>query len=283
MILMKDKINLARVSLKSADVKKKPMKILYIFAAAFAILCSAFAIYKVSALLYTHFANIGVPDAMLEYSMIIAVGIAVAFSLVTVVDVLYLSKDSEKYMSLPFEKGSLIAGKYIAICTLQYATLLISLIPVIYFGMKENVGFLFYISAIVIYLFMPVVTIFITSIVIMLVMKLFKSVNGMLYNILSILFLFAIAVVVLAIGYKVGVSPEGRIAALLLNHLDLLGILGRCIMPGLIFASRALALAGKISGLIYLLLFILSTIIEFLLLILITNILNKKKEQKEKN
>ncbi|HHW40754.1 MAG TPA: hypothetical protein GXX19_06360 [Syntrophomonadaceae bacterium] len=227
--------------------------------------------YLISRGLYTGGKMLGEPALGLEYALLASAFLIFFFGVSSVITTLYFTEDAPFLVSLPLKPFQVIAAKFSLVMANQYLVLAFLLIPpLVIFGRGEGLGFIYILTAVVIFLLFPVIPLApAAAIVIPLMSRAGSKRLKDLFTILTYVFMIAFG---LGLQFLVQYLPKGKeIASLqeiLKNHGALLTQLGRGFPPA-VWATKALAYAGTGEGLLSLGLFLVLTVVLLALMLLL--------------
>jgi len=101
---------------------------------------------------------LGQPWLVLKLSILAGEFLVFFFGLGWVISVLYFSNDLPLLLSFPLRSYQILLSKFLLVLTNQYIFLLFVLLPpFLIYGAGENAGFLYYLTALMVFLCVPVI------------------------------------------------------------------------------------------------------------------------------
>ena len=171
-------LSLTKVLLKSGTntVSKKNGKkitsLLLLIIVAIALIPMAISIGAFSGVVYDALAPIHQEGMVLMLAYTITSVIILVFGIFYVMSVFYFSKDIENILPLPLTPTQILSSKFVVTLVYEYFMEAIFLVPVIVdSGIKSSANVLYYIVSIFMFLTIPVVPLIVSSILIMLLMR----------------------------------------------------------------------------------------------------------------
>ena len=186
--MIKDNIkiikDLTKIFLKSAyqDVNilnKETKKINKRSVFVWLILIVSLALFYISNEIIKALVSSGYPEVFLSiYFLVLAIFIMFQTILVCT-NIFYFSKDIELILPFPIKPVNLLIAKFnTLICTLYVSEAIFGIIPICIYGMLTHSTLLFYIYAVLIFIFFPVFLALVLSIIMMFVMKISKFIKN---------------------------------------------------------------------------------------------------------
>jgi len=118
---------------------------------------------------------LGQQPAILTFGILTGQFLVLLFGLYYVISAFYFSKDLEMLVPLPFKPFQVMLSKFVVILVNEYLTIMAFVLPVIvYYGILSKAGLPYWLQALVVYLFMPVIPLAVVSI---LVIGMMRAVN----------------------------------------------------------------------------------------------------------
>lgn len=94
------------------------------------------------------------------------------FGIFYVMGTFYFSMDIDNLLPLPFRPSHILGSKFIVVVIYEYLTQSIVLLPIIIvYGIKVNVGIMYYLYSIIVFLTLPIVPLVLSSIIVMSIMR----------------------------------------------------------------------------------------------------------------
>ncbi|QWG34339.1 putative ABC transporter permease subunit [Bacillus mycoides] len=246
--------------------KKKRWAYLFSFAA---ILFVGFLIFGSM----THGIYEGMKQIGQEPGIIIAMGLAIAsiwvflMSITNILTVFYYSNDIEMLLPLPLKPSQIISAKFFTVLITQYVMSSFILWPIfITYGLKSGAFITYYLYMIVIYLFFPILPLVLASLIMTIIMRYTniaknKDRGNIFIGIVSILFIVGINVFM---QWRNKSAFSGDTAAdYLVNNQSSLFIQMTNYFPTTYFGAMGLVENTSWKGLLYVIIFILISIVCF--------------------
>lgn len=211
----------------------------------------------------------GVYEQMELQSVFLAMGYSgfifmlILLTIPYIISKLYFSNDVETLMTLPVSTDNILRSKLIAIALSSLLYALIIVLPfMIQYGRSENMGILFYLYGVIGMITVALTTIFLLSLIIILFMKVanrFSRVKGILQ------FVGMAFVLLLSVGFNLYMQSQrigepGALAEMVRSSEKLIDTL-LIVFPQATVVVQAMKNAGQISGLLYMTVAIVSTVI----------------------
>lgn len=227
--------------------------------------------------LYDPLAQIGQQGVMLTLA-IAGVSLAVfIFGIFYVLGVFYFGKDVELLLPLPLKPSQILGAKFITVLIYEYATELIILLPAVgVYGVKSGAGPLFYLYALLLFIFIPIVPLVLASLINMIIMR-FTNL-GKHKDALKILS----GIIGLAVGLGISMvsknmeqpsdDPQALLKLLVEGDNSLVSLAAK-IFPTAKLASMSLIHSSALQGIINLLLFIAISVAAVLIFMIVGELL----------
>lgn len=253
--------------------KKKRWEPILVALAIIIGICPLIALYSIMMLgVFNTGLTLNQPEIVLTVSFLLGQIIVLIFGIFYVMGTLYFANDMNILVPLPLKPYEVLGSKIAVVMINEYMTLLpILLPPVIIYGagMKQNL--FYWVKAIAIILASPVIPLILDAIFILIIMR-FVNVrrNKDLFAVLGGFFGIFIAIVINVITQRMpSENEEEFLRNLLVGNIELIDLIGSKFPPSL-WATRALSQTG-VSGVFYLLLFIIVSSLMFVLLMWLSN------------
>ena len=186
--MIKDNIkiikDLTKIFLKSAYqdvniINKETKKINKRSVFVWLILIVSLALFYISNEIIKALVSSGYPEVFLSiYFLVLAIFIMFQTILVCT-NIFYFSKDIELILPFPIKPVNLLIAKFnTLICTLYVSEAIFGIIPICIYGILTHSTLLFYIYAVLIFIFFPVFLALVLSIIMMFVMKISKFIKN---------------------------------------------------------------------------------------------------------
>jgi len=213
----------------------------------------------------------GQPEIVLTVSVLMAQIMILFFGLFYVMGTFYFSTDMDSFVPLPLKPYEVIGGKFAVIMVNEYLTSTpILLPPIITYGIGTSQGLLYWIKSLLLILTVPVLPLTAAALLIMLLMR---FVNLRKYKD-ALAIIGGITVLILSVGFSMYMQkiPENaeELQNFFIGQTGFANLLGRR-FPPLQWAVGSLT-EGGLAGIGYLLLFLCTCAILFMLLMMLANI-----------
>lgn len=213
---------------------------------------------------------VGEPEIVLSVSIVAAAVTTFTFSLGLVISAFYFSEDIKTLIPLPLNPLEVLTAKFATIFTTEYLVLGVLILPLwIYYGIKLGEPALYYVKALIGFVFLPVLPLVaaaLLSVVLMRVVNISKRKD--LFTLLGgLLLVFVMIGGQLYLQMQAIQNPELFMEQLLAQTTNFVKLFGKAFPPS-VWLTRALADSG-VSSFTNLLLFIGTAAAGFLILLLI--------------
>lgn len=178
------------------------------------------------------------------------------FSIFLIPSIFYFSKDSETLLALPLPPQTILSAKFSVCLVYEYAFTLIVCVPLfLAYANHAQVGIVYILFAILLFMSLPIYPLVLSSIITMLLMRFvpfFKNRDrfNMIAGILSIVFAFSFSF--LMNSSTMTNDPNALITMLVQGHNSMISLFSR-IFPAIPFAANAVIDGDAVSLVIYLL------------------------------
>lgn len=212
---------------------------------------------------------LGQPQLVLLLSILTAqiATFILAFSLV--VATFYFSNDLKTLIAWPLTPQEVLTAKFATILFSEYLTTLLFIVPVwVYYGLKTSASFLYWLTALLGVLTLPILPLAIATIIVIFLMRLVNISNRK--DLLAIIGGFIVLILIfggqLYLQMKLPQDPQIIMEMLLEKSNGLIKYAGR-VFPPSIWLTQSLKDASNITGWGYFGLYIAVTIVSYLLLL----------------
>lgn len=236
----------------------------------------AIGVFKLASMYYDATAALGQEDLTLILGILLSQVIVMILGFVLVIAVFYFSNDLLILIPLPFRPAEVLLGKFSVILANEYVGLAVFLIPlIIAYAIKAGVNPLVYgLTAIAIFLSLPVIPLVIAAIPAVLLMR----VTNLSRRKDALIMIGGFLFITLVLGFQILVQTtipapgeESEFVRKMLSAANsLVDIAGRQFPPS-IWATKALAEAGTAPGLSNLVLFLGASVLGVAALLAIGN------------
>lgn len=218
-------------------------------------------VFKLTSAFYDATAMVGQGSVTVVLGMLLAQVVVLVLGFVLVISVFYFSNDLDLLIPLPLVPAEVLLGKFSVILASEYVGLFVFLIPFfVAYGIKAGVNPIAYtISAVLVFLALPVIPLVIAAIPAIFLMR----VTNLSRRKDTLLMIGGFLFIALMVGFQVFVQtrvPEMAEGSEFIRKVfstanALVDVVGRRFPPSL-WATKALVDSGTLSGLLYLMLFL---------------------------
>lgn len=237
--------------------KKSRSKFLLPMILLVALLTFGFSIILITFELYDALGSYGLEDIIITFAFGATSVVVFIFGVFYVISTMYHAKDIEMLRSLPLKPYQVLGAKFLTLVAFEYIMEAYILLPVLVgFGIKSGGGIMYVLYSALLLLITPVIGLCIAAVIVMIVMRFTNfGKNKQAFN-----FVGSILIVALAIGLNIGMQKLGtisqdQIAAISTGQSSFVSVISS-VIPGVMFASKALILSKTIYGFLNLLLFV---------------------------
>ncbi len=211
--------------------------------------------------LYSAGKMLGEPALVLALSFIMVALVAFVFDIGTILSTFYFAQDNTLLAALPLKPLHVLGARFSLVMLNQYLVQIVLLIPPLFiFGRGEELGLLYIILAALIFLLFPVLPLVPAAVMSILMMS--KAGSKRLKDIFTILTYIILIAFVFGIQFFMQSLPHGEelssLESMIQTHGALLTEVGKNFPPA-IWATKSLAMAGSVEGLLNLGLFLVLT------------------------
>ncbi|KAF0197645.1 MAG: hypothetical protein FD169_247 [Bacillota bacterium] len=186
--------------------------------------------------------------------------LALFMGLFTLISLFYFSNDLETLVPLPLKEKAILASKFLIANITEYLPALFIVIPaMIAYNQYVPLGTAGWISAVVVFLLLPVVPLSIAGIIVVTLMRGLNRRHRDIMIVLSSLILLAVIMYVQFL-FQSAVINDVDIEAILQNRVDLVRLLGSAFPPS-VWATRAISRAGQAEGFVSLTYLVFSSVL----------------------
>lgn len=197
------------------------------------------------------------PDIMPTMVILISQLVTLIFGFLWIISLFYFSDDFSILVPLPIESYKIMFSKYLIVLLNEYITLIFLMGPaIIIYGIGTGANLLYYIISVIVFLFIPIIPLSISSIVSVTMMRFinFKRKKDLYTIIIStVILIFAIGIQFLA--NRAPSNGQEYINNILLQNINLAKIISRAFPPSF-WSSYALTQYNNLYGILYLILFV---------------------------
>ena len=188
--------------------------------------------------------------------------LALFMGLFTLISLFYFSNDLGTLVPLPLKEKAILASKFSIANITEYLPALFIVIPaMVAYNQYVPLGAVGWISAIVVFLLLPVVPLSIAGIIVVTLMRGLNRRHRDIMIVLSSLLLLAVIMYV-QFAFQSAVINDVNIDDILQNRVDLVRLLGSAFPPS-VWATRAISRAGESEGFLSLTYLLFSSAIGF--------------------
>jgi ABC-2 type transport system permease protein len=254
-------------------VEKKDRWLLPLFAlAGVSLVPTLYGGIKLLCGIYGMLASTGQQAALLTFAILAGQILILLFGLYYVISAFYFSRDLEILIPLPLKPFQVMASKFIVICANEYVTVFLVVVPVfVAWGVLAGRGPGYWVSAIIVYLLLPVIPLAIVSLLVVAMMRIVNvsRKKDALILIGSLVLISASIGFQSAVSRSAGGQMSAESAVAFFSSPDsLLNKLGSYFPPS-IWATKALE-GGLSEGLPHLALFAGVSLALFLVLVVLS-------------
>lgn len=225
--------------------------------------------------IYIAYLNIGQKSMFLLTGILFSQVIVLLFGILYVMSKYYFSNDLSILVPLPLRPKEIVGAKFVSLMIYEYITLLPLLLPfIIIYGVNENPNILYWLYSIIILLFAPIIPLCISSIIVMLFMR-YTNIKGK-KDLLRTVGYFILIIGIVTLQMKLqslaqrAIVDEDFFYKLITDSTILVRRLG-IIFPPSMWATLSLSNLSSISGLLYILLFTIVSIIAFFIMLFLSD------------
>jgi len=232
-----------------------------------------FSMSEVIRFMYGQLELFGQGDSILAIGMLIASMVVFIFGIFYTIGSYYMASDIPTYLQLPLRPWEISTSRFFMVLLYEYLTMLIFLAPLLIgYGMAAGPGIGFYVTAVPVFLFLPILPLTVASIIVICLMSFAKrAINKDRFTMIA-----SLLGLLIGIGFNFGFQTligsmeqgEALQEMLMTGQLDLAQKIARY-FPGIANATKALA----DTNVLQLLIFIAVAAIAFVLFILVANAL----------
>ncbi|MCR8644706.1 hypothetical protein NV379_18795 [Paenibacillus sp. N1-5-1-14] len=226
---------------------------------------------KLVGALYDALVPIGQEGMLLGLALSIISAVIFVFGIFYVINVFYFSQDTDHLLPLPLKPSQILSAKFIVTLLYEYLTELFLLMPIlITYGVKSGAGMMFYLYTVLIFFALPLLPLVAASIIAMIVMR-FSSIakNKDRFRMIG-----GIIAVVVGIGTNLffqqyarrNMDPAKLQEMLMEQNNSMLGTISS-MFPSVKLGANALLNEASLSGLAYIVLFMVVSVLVYLLFI----------------
>ncbi len=256
---LKANFGLALLRYRIFKEKKDIWLIPLIVLAGLAVLPSLYGLVLLVQNVYLALKPFGQERALLSFGVLAGQLFVLLFGLYYVISAFYFSRDLELLIPLPLKPVQVMASKFTIILINEYLTVMVIVVPVLaVFGVMAGAGPVYWVSAVLVYLTLPVIPLAIVSILVVAMMRLINisRKKDALILVGSIVLIAASMALQFAAGRAGNKHLDGQAMAAFFGSPDsLLNRVGAKFPPS-VWAAKALAGGFSHSGLLNLALFL---------------------------
>lgn len=225
--------------------------------------------------IFTVYLNVGQKSMFLLTGILLGQMIVLFFGILYVMSKYYFSSDLNILVPLPLRPKEIVGAKFVSLLIYEYLTLLPILLPfIIIYGIKSDVNILYWLYSTIIILFVPVIPLCISSIIVMFFMR-YTNIRGkrdLLRTIGYIVLIIALITIQLKLQSiaERAVADEDFLYKLITDSTFLARRLG-IVFPPSMWAALSLSDLSSMSGFLYLLLFVIVSILMFFIMLFLSD------------
>lgn len=216
--------------------------------------------------------SLGQGALVLAIAFTLSQSMALVFGFFYMMSHFYFAKDTELLIPLPLKPSVILGSKFLMVVISEYVITLPLVIPALYIYLTgTSASLLLWLPAIVLYLLLPIIPLAISSVFVILMMRVTNVANGRgLMRIIGAFSGILIYSVIQWTQFKYGKKPPGDLTSLLAGPNGLANSITRKFPPSM-WAARGISGLPHAQGWEYYLLFIAATVTALFLLLLIGN------------
>lgn len=211
-----------------------------------------------------------------QHGLLISLGLAICSFIVFfsglfhIISSFYFASDIEDFLPLPVRPKQIVGAKFVVAILYQYLLLAFLFLPIlIYYGVQQGVGVVYYFYGLIILLLIPVVPLALATLLVMVIMRFanlsrYKELLKILGGITAIL--LGISVSYLVQYYSADVNPD-QVMALIEIGNNSLALLMAKILPTINWATQVLFSYQTLGGLVNLLIYMSVSIGVYIVLL----------------
>ena len=257
---------------KSLTNKKNILMTVIIIISILSLLPSYYFMVKGLGSLYDAFFQIGQGSYLLNIGIFASQLLILIFGILYVMSKYYFASDLNQLLPLPIKPSYIIGSKFVTLMVSEYLTSLPLVLPfVIIYGLKGDIGLLYWVYSVLVLLALPIIPLVIASLLVMLFMK-YTNIgrNKDLVRIIgAVIFMIAVIWLQFTIQKLAANSIEFKedfFINLAMDSQFLVKKLG-IVFPPSMWGTLALANSTNLTGLLFLILLLGVSIISIILMI----------------
>lgn len=223
--------------------------------------------------IYDSLAAIGQQGYLIGISMIAVCLSVFIFGIMYILNYFYFSKDLEYLLPLPVKPYEILAAKFLVVTLWEYLTQSILFLPIIIaYGLRSSSGISYYLTSLVVFIFLPVIPLIAALIINMILMR-FTSIGKHKERFKLIIGIFGIfiGIGINTLSQRLAQSnmTQDKIQELINQGNN--SLLGQSsgLFPSAKFAANAIINSGTTTGLLNLVIFLIMTIVLLLMVLTI--------------
>ena len=135
-----------------------------------------FAFSEIIRAMYDMFESFGQGDAIIVLGLLITSMIVFIFGIFYTIGSYYMSKDVPTYLYMPLKPWEITSARFLIVLLYEYITMLIFYLPMaIGFGIAAGMGVVYYLLAVLVFIFLPILPLALASVIIMGIMSFAKK------------------------------------------------------------------------------------------------------------
>jgi len=277
---MKNKtLILARVMLKNGggfgfNLKNKGSLALLLLVLFVSLPIMIYGLVEMIAFFYEGLAPIGQEGVLLSWGLVMSSLMVLFFGIFHVVSSFYFAKDIETYLPMPVRPRQIVGAKFLVILLYEYLLISFIYLPiVIYFGVREGCGLLYYLYALLAMALLPVLPLALGTLMVMLIMRMINLTRYReLLRIIGGTFAIFLGLAVSFAMQKFNQITPDEIEELVQAGSNSLALLETKLFPTVRWAVQALLHYQIASGLTSLLIFVGLSLVIFAALLLLAEL-----------
>lgn len=228
-----------------------------------------FAFLELIGLLYQGLAVIGQESVIISWGLAISSLIIFIFGIFHILSTFYFANDVENFLPLPVKPREIVGAKFFTVVLYEYLLVGFVFLPIlVYYGIQQKAGILFYLYGLIITVFLPIVPLVLAAFLVMLVMRVTNL--GRYREMLKIgggLLSFALGVSINFFLQRFDTITPEMLQQMILDDRNALSMLQTRLFPSVQWALKSLINFEIASGLTNLLIFAALSAAAFLVLL----------------
>lgn len=154
------------------NLKNKWSLILLIIILVWSVPATLFGYVQMISFLYEGLATIGQEGVLLSWGLVVGSLMVFVFGIFHVLSSFYFANDIENLLPLPVRPRQIVGAKFLVVVLWGYLLLCFSFLSLlIYYGIRQGSGVLYYLYGLIILIFMPIMPLALGALLVMLIMR----------------------------------------------------------------------------------------------------------------